>query len=248
MFLTMFVKLAVPSGDPVTALAIGLGLGIMIFNAGHISGGMYNPSVTLAVIVRNIPEFPRSDKAQIIIYFLVQYLGGICGGLFSWLIGGKQSAAVYPTVYQDPMYYDDTHRLIQAFFGEFFFTFLLTSTVIYTATDKRAAGNQYFGLCIGLSLSVAIVCIGRISGCALNSAVWVGAVITAFITDQINHDLTDCWIYLTAPFLGGIAAGVLFNLFNGPESLDSGASKKTDDREQAMKLQMIVKSDDEEMP
>eukprot|EP01083_Nonionella_stella_P155562 502657_1 len=219
LFLVLFVKLAVPSGDPVTALAIGLGLGIMIFNAGHISGGMYNPSVTVAVITRDIPEFPRSDVAQIAMYFVSQYCGGIAGGLLAWMIGGKQAAAVYPTVYQDPAYYDDTTRVWQAFAAEFVFTFLLTSTVIYTATDKRTAGNQYFGLCIGLSLAVGVVCIGRISGCALNSAVWLGAVIPAAATGQIQHDLSDAWIYWAATLLGGFVAGYVFNQFNDQESL-----------------------------
>eukprot|EP01083_Nonionella_stella_P082425 227490_1 len=231
MFLVMFVKLGVPSGNPTTALAIGLGLGIWIFNAGHISGGMYNPSVTVAVLVRNIPEFPRCNTGQIAMYFLSQYLGGICGGLFAWMIGGKPSAAVYPTVFQDPMYYDDGARLGQAFAGEFFFTFLLTSTVIHTATDKRASGNQYFGLCIGLTLSVAICCIGNISGCAINSAVWLGAVIPAIATDQIQHNLSDAWIYWIATLLGGAVAGLLFNIFNGPESQlmdEAGQSKKDD--------------------
>ena len=56
---------------------------------------MHNPSVTTAVISRNIPEFPRSDIGQIAMYFISQYLGGIFGGLCAWVIGGHEAASVY---------------------------------------------------------------------------------------------------------------------------------------------------------
>ena len=80
---------------------------------------------------------------------------------------------------------------------------------------KRVAGNQYFGMQIGLTLSVSIVCIGRISGSCLNSAVWLGTVIPAIATDQIKHNLSDAWLYWIATLLAGLVSGLLFNLFNG---------------------------------
>lgn len=213
MFLVLFVKLCVPSGDPTTALAIGLGLAIMINNLGHISGAQFNPSVAIAVLVRNTPAFPRSDTVRIAMYFLMQFLGGIVGGLAAWMIDAD-SAGVYPTVYQSEAAYASDSRVLSAFAGELFFTFLLTSTVLYTATDARVAGNQYFGLSIGLSLSVSIVAIGRLSGCCLNAAVWLGTVVPALLDDKVTYDLSDAWVYWVAPAFGGLIAGFLFNLFN----------------------------------
>jgi len=225
-FLVMFVKLCSTSGDPTTALAIGLGLAIMINNLGHISGAQFNPSVAIAVLVRNTPAFPRSDKTRIAMYFLMQFLGGIVGGLLAWMID-EDSTGVYPTVYQSAEYYGSTSRLLSAFAGEIVFTFLLTSTVLYTATDARVAGNQYFGLSIGLSLTVAIVCIGRLSGCCLNAAVWLGTVIPAVLDDKVEFDLSDAWVYWVGPAMGGLIAGFLFNLFN-----KKVADKKQDDYEE----------------
>jgi len=223
-FLVLFVKLCSPSGDPTTALAIGFGLGIMVNNLGHISGAQFNPSVAIAVLVRNTPAFPRSDTVRVALYFVMQFLGGIVGGLLAWLID-EDSAGVYPTVYQSEQYFESNSRVLAAFAGEIVFTFLLTSTVLYTATDARVAGNQYFGLSIGLSLSVSIVCIGRLSGCCLNAAVWLGAVIPALLDDKVAFDLSDAWVYWVGPALGGIIAGFLFNLFN------KRAANKKDDYE-----------------
>ena len=133
-------------------------------------------------------------------------------------IGGDEAAAVYPTVFQDESHCDDLYRLFQAFVGEIFFTYLLTTTVIHCATDKRQAGNQFYGLCIGLTVSLGIVCIGPLSGCCLNTAVYLGTVIPAIITKQTKNGVTDLWVYWIGTFLGGIVAGLWFNLLNGPES------------------------------
>eukprot|EP01083_Nonionella_stella_P291568 992040_1 len=218
MCLVLFIKLAVEHDTFTTSLSIGLGLALLVYNYGGISGAHLNPAVTMAIIIRNIDEFPITNYGMVIMYFISQFLGGIMGGFLAWAIGGDNAAKVYPTVYSNEIYYDDSLRLAQAFIGELLFTFILTSTVIHTATDKRQTGNQYYGLAIGLSLALGIACIGPISGCCLNPAVWVGTVIPAVITEQTNNDLKDFWIYWVATFLGGIIAGIYFNIFNGTES------------------------------
>ena len=95
MALVMFVKLCSSSGDPNTPLAIGLGLAIMINNLGHISGAQYNPSVTIAVLVRNTADFPRSDKTRAALYFVMQFSGAIIGGLAAWLIDSDSSLVAF---------------------------------------------------------------------------------------------------------------------------------------------------------
>ena len=87
MFLIMFVKLASVYDSYTTSLSIGLGLGLLIYNYGYISGAHLNPSVTMAIIFRNIPDFPLSDRGQIAMYFVSQYLGGIFGGVLATIIG-----------------------------------------------------------------------------------------------------------------------------------------------------------------
>ncbi len=87
MFLIAFIKLAVIFDGYTTSLSIGLGLAILVYIYGYISGAHLNPAVTMAIIIRNIPEFPISERGQVAMYFVSQYLGGICGGMIAWIIG-----------------------------------------------------------------------------------------------------------------------------------------------------------------
>jgi len=231
MFLTMFVKLAVTNEPYTTGLSIGLGLALLIYNYGYISGAHLNPSVTAALCVRNIPGFPISDRGQVMMYFVSQYLGAIMGGLTAWIIGGDEAAAKYPTVWQDESQYNDDYRLFQALVGETFFTFLLATTVLHTATDQRQGGNQFYGLSIGLSLALGVACIGPISGCCLNTAVWLGTVIPAIASGQTNNGIGDLWVYWVGTFSGGLIAGLWFNLLNGPESLQKAGVKRSPQEE-----------------
>lgn len=232
MFLIMFVKLAVAYDSYTTSLSIGLGLALLIYNYGYISGAHLNPAVTMTLIIRNIPEFPISDVCNVFMYFVSQYLGAIFGGYMAWIIGGEKAAAVYPTVWQQESHLSDPNRLFQAFVGEAFFTYLLCTTVCHTATDKRQGGNQFYGLSIGLSLSLGIACIGPISGCCLNTAVWLGTVIPAVSSGQTPYGIGDFWVYWGGTFLGAIVAGVWFNMLNGAESQKTAERK--DDREQLL--------------
>mmetsp|Transcript_57507 Transcript_57507/g.51804 ORF Transcript_57507/g.51804 Transcript_57507/m.51804 type:complete len:269 (+) Transcript_57507:105-911(+) len=241
MFLIMFIKLAVVYDDYTTSLSIGLGLALLIYNYGYISGAHLNPAVTMAIIIRNVPDFPLSEKGQIVMYFVSQYTGAVFGGIMATLIGGNESAAVFPTVFRSEDDLNNSDRLFQAFMGEIFFTYLLCTTVCHCATDKRQSGNQFYGLAIGLSLSLGCACLGPISGSCLNSAVWFGTVIPAIITDQVPYGLSDLWVYWAGTFIGGIVAGLWFNLLNGRESLGKpgvyGDGYRSDNREELQNLQ-----------
>src|ERR1700735_629901 len=71
-FLVFTVGAAVGSGSPVAPLAIGAGLMVMVYAGGHVSGGHYNPAVTLAVLVRG--RIKLRDAAA---YWLVQLGAGL---------------------------------------------------------------------------------------------------------------------------------------------------------------------------
>ena len=141
----------------------------------------------------------------------MEYTGAVTGGLIAWMIGGDDAAFVYPTALHEG---SAGSRLARAFVAELVFTFILTSVILHVATDKRQNGNQHYGMAIGLCVTVSIMCIGNISGCCLNSAVWVGTVLPALLATSGNGrslDLSDAWIYWTAPFMGAALAAILFN-------------------------------------
>src|ERR1700722_4106541 len=74
-FLTFVVVVSVLSGSVFTPLAAGATLMVMIYAGGHISGGHYNPAVTMAALVRR--RIGIRDAAG---YWIAQVLGGVAAG------------------------------------------------------------------------------------------------------------------------------------------------------------------------
>jgi len=160
-------------------IAVGLVLMNLVYAFGHISGAHFNPAVTTALLVRNIPQFPRHDTFNIFGYFMSQYLGAITGGFIAWSIGGRKAAYQWPHVQNDPGIPVTNTQIWYVFQSEFVFTFLLAFVVLNVATDQRTASNQFYGAAIGTTLMLSAFTVGSISGCIVNPAVWVGAVCAA---------------------------------------------------------------------
>ncbi|ETO27383.1 major intrinsic protein [Reticulomyxa filosa] len=206
----------------------GLVLMNMVYSLGHISGAHFNPAVTTAILVRNIPQFPRHDMFNIFGYFISQYAGGITGGFLAWSIGGHKTAYQWPHVQKDqgnPATPGDVWHVFQS---EFIFTFLLAFIVLNVATDQRNSNNQFYGAAIGSTLMLAAFTIGSISGCVINPAVWVGTVCSASAAANNKHQpffVYHFYIFWIAEYAGGAFAGLLFNLFIKNSQADGKAAE-----------------------
>ena len=220
LWLVLVIKLSVVH-FAYPSISIGAGLCCIIYTYGYISKAHYNPSITLAFTIRNIDAWPRSDYCQIAMYYVAEYLGGIFGGLIAWMIGGDEVAMVYPTALNNG---SSESVYFRAFMAEFIFTFFLAAVILHVATDQRQAKNQFYGAAIGLVVTTSIMCIGEISGSCLNSAVWLGCAIPAMLASD-SIDLSDAWIYWTAPFIGAAVCALSFNVIFGKNS-----SKVPDDQ------------------
>lgn len=198
MFLILFVKLEGTFDSKTAAPSLGFGLALLVYTFGYISGAHLNPNVSIAILCQNQPAFSlKKDRGMVLLYFVSQILGGIAGGFLSWAVGGTMVAGAYPSVPGD-----DIMSQCNAMIAEIVFTFLLCSVVLHVAVDPRTQPNQYYGLCIGFALSLGITCIGSISGCCLNTAVWIGTVIPAALTGQIKRNLTEGWVYWVGTTFG----------------------------------------------
>jgi aquaporin Z len=187
-----------PGAGAFAPLAIGSVLMVMIYAGGHISGGHYNPAVTLGVFLRG-----RATGAELGGYWAAQLVGGVLAALAVRFLkdGG---ALVASEIAVGP-----------ALLAEFLFTFALVYVVLNVATARGTSGNSYFGLAIGFTVLVGAYSVGSISGGAFNPAVAVG------ITMLGISAVGSIWIFLVANLLGGAAAGLLFN------ALDLGNDKAT---------------------
>lgn len=179
------------------ALAIGSVLMVMVYAGGHISGGHYNPAVTLAVFIRG-----KATSKDLAGYAAAQVIGGLAG------------AAVAGLYVPPPL---DTPELVvfPALIAEFLFTFALAYTILNVATTRGTEGNSYYGLAIGFTVMVAAFAIGPVSGAVLNPAVALGVVVLG-LTDAAN-----LWVYFVANFAGAALAAFLF------KALDLGNDKPT---------------------
>lgn len=197
-FLVLVVGLTVidpgVGGIAMAPLAIGCALMIMVYAGGHISGGHYNPAVTLSVWMRG--KCPAKDVAP---YMVAQVLGGVIAAL---VVGfSKPDAQI--TVFSP----DVTRALLM----EVLFTFALCYVVLNTATSAKNAGNSYYGLAIGFTVVVGAYAGGAISGAAFNPAVAVGVTTMGLIAPA------NIWIYLLANFAGGALAAVVYKIANPEE-------------------------------
>ncbi len=193
-FLLLVIGLCViePGGAGIIApLAIGSILMVMIYAGGHISGGHYNPAVTLGVWMRG-----KCNTEDVPFYMIAQILGA---WLASWLVLKMKYhnfiVAAAPNT-------------ANAFWAELIFTFALVYVVLNVMTAKKTANNSYYGLAIGFTLMIAGYAIGSISGGAINPAVAIGLAIMGLIK------LSSMWLFILANLLGGALAAYVFKFVN----------------------------------
>src|SRR3954463_1797251 len=89
-FLVLTVGLTVLNGSPLAPLAIGASLMIMVYMGGHISGGHYNPAVSLAVMVRG-----KLDPREFVMYCIAQTCGAVTAAAVVLMVTG-QTVLVQP--------------------------------------------------------------------------------------------------------------------------------------------------------
>jgi aquaporin Z len=168
-------------------LAIGSALMVMVYAGGHISGGHYNPAVTLAATVRG-----RHPATEVVPYWIAQILGAVLAAFVAmFLTGGATAAPAAPDV-------------AKAFVAEFLFTFALAFVVLNSATAKATSGNSFYGLAIGFTVLTGAFAVGSISGGAFNPAVAIGASVMNLIHRP------SVWIHIVADLAGGLVAGIVF--------------------------------------
>ena len=185
-----FTVIAPGAGD-MAPLAIGAALMVMIFAGGHVSGGHYNPAVTLAVYLRG-----RCSAADVVPYWIAQIAGAAAAAMIVlFMKGNPVVTALQPDV---------TRALI----AEFLYTFALCYVVLNVATAKGTSGNPTYGLAIGFTVLAGAYAVGGVSGGAFNPAVAVG------ITMMGLASLANIWIFLVANFAGGALAAVIFRVMH----------------------------------
>lgn len=185
------------------ALAHGLAIGLMVAAAGHISGGHYNPAVTIALFIGGKIGLIKGAA-----YIVVQLAGAVVAALLLKEIFDKSLvdlAATIPTVNYGGE--NDADALIigrsNAFILEVVATFFLVYVIHGVAVDSRGA-HAIAPLAIGLTITMDILVAGPLTGAAMNPARHFGPAL-------VEGEWKDTWLYWLAPIVGGGLASIVHN-------------------------------------
>lgn len=190
---TFFLAFAIGLQNP---FGIGLMLMAMFYVGGHISGGHFNPAVSLAKLLNN--TFNATYAAY---YMLVQILGALAAvALFHFGFGSPLS--ICPPS--------------EAVFTLAIFEFLLTFVfcwVVLTMTRRNMQGDHIVGLVIGFTFVALTIMNG-----VCNPAISLGSTIFKLAMGAENINAVNCMVvHVISPLLGAAAATYKFKWFNPGE-------------------------------
>ncbi|HEX6972296.1 MAG TPA: aquaporin [Limnochordia bacterium] len=177
------------------AFAHGLVIAVMVAAAGHISGGLYNPALTVGLWITG-----RLNAGRALGYIVAQLLGGLVA---AWLLDGTFSpVAVEAMRLGTPLLADGVSAWVGTVI-EFVLTFFLMFVVFGTAVDERGP-KAIAGLAIGLTITADILVGGASTGAAMNPARHFGPAL-------VSGSWADWWVYWIGPILGAGVAAVLYH-------------------------------------
>lgn len=176
-------------------VALAHGLTIAAFGSafGAVSGGHFNPAVTLAMLT-----IGKIDPLKAAGYIVSQIAGAILGALVLKI--AFPADLVEAAKLGTPLLAANA-TIGGAIIVEAITTFALVSVIMGTAVDGRAP--KLGALFIGLTVTLDILCIGTLTGAAMNPARSIGPAL-------VSGNLDNFWVYWIGPIIGGIAGAVLY--------------------------------------
>lgn len=188
LMFTIACVILMPTSGVIGAIAIGFALMIMVYALGQVSGGHFNPAVSLAASIRGALSYKR-----LIPYMIFQIIGASLAAYLALNMSNGNSEML-------------TFNIKNMMIAEFIFTFVLCYVVLMTATSYRVDGNSFYGFAIGSSVTTGIFAVSTICLTAFNPAVAIGLGIIGLASWGLIG------LTIVANFLGSIAAALVFRL------------------------------------
>jgi MIP family channel proteins len=179
------------AGSDLTAVALanGLAIGLMVSNFGHISGGHFNPAITLSFLATRRITWPLA-----IAYWCSQFGAAVAAAaLLRWFF---HRSAMLGAVPHAPVIGAGKGLVV-----EIILTIFLVLAVFSNAVDPGGAFKAIAGLGIGLTITIDVLMGGPLTGAAMNPA-------RAFGPQLISNFWGEGWIYYLGPCIGALIAGI----------------------------------------
>jgi aquaporin TIP len=177
------------------ALAHGLAIGVMASAVGHISGGHFNPAVTLGFVAAR-----RIDARLAAAYWFAQITAAIIAAL---LLRGVVPERAADSVDLGAPLLGSGVGAGQGLVIEIILTFFLVWVIFATAADPRGAFRSVAGLAIGFTISLDIYMGGPFTGAAMNPARALGPQL-------VQNVWSDGWVWYLGPVIGGVLAALAY--------------------------------------
>jgi glycerol uptake facilitator protein len=186
----------------VIGLAHAFVLFALIITFGAVSGGHFNPAVTIAAAAMR-----RIDPLDAVVYILAQLSGGVLGALLvKGLLLDEGRIGHYGAVTVSPLLGGNFSGAVVEAIG----TFLLVLVICAVAFNPRAR-QEWAPLAIGTTLGFAVMVMGPLTGGSFNPARWFGPAL-------IGDEFGGVWPYLVGPLVGAVLAAALYRfVIAGPQ-------------------------------
>lgn len=181
------------------ALAFGLTVLTGVYAVGHISGGHFNPAVSVGLWVGG-----RFDSKDLIPYIIAQVLGGIAGAAILYLIvtgSGKEIGSFATNGFGE--HSPDGYGMLSALITEIVMTFMFLIVILGATHSKAPKG--FAGIAIGLALTLIHLISIPVTNTSVNPARSTSQAL--FVGDWA---LGQLWLFWVAPIIGAILAGVVY--------------------------------------
>jgi aquaporin Z len=184
--------LVVPGGLVVIAFGFGLALLVSLYAFGEVSGGHYNPAVSLGALLDG-----RISVVTFALYVVAQVVGAVAAGLALMSASSQDEVAATATVPGAGV------GAGTAFLLETVLTALFVVVILKVTTSGTMGPTAFLG--IPLALAAIHLAAAPLSGASVNPARTLGSAI-------VGENYTDVWVYLTAPFVGAAIGWLLYRL------------------------------------
>ena len=191
------------------SLAFGLTVVTGAYAFGHVSGGHFNPAVTLGLVAAK--RFPAAEAVH---YIVAQVIGAIAAAGVLWAIAisadGQTATALAEGGFASNGFGDHSPGQF-ALIGCLVAEVVLTAVFLYVilgATDKRGAAPMA-GLAIGLCLTLIHLISIPVTNTSVNPARSTGPALAALVGGE-SWPVSQLWLFWLAPVLGAVIAGVTY--------------------------------------
>ncbi|SEE23518.1 MIP/aquaporin family protein [Jiangella alba] len=173
------------------ALTYGFATAALVAALGHVSGGHFNPAITLAYLLSK-----QIDFLAAVAYWIAQFLGAAAGALTVRLITDSEVVTAGTPVIADDV------SVGGAILAEAVATMILVLVIFGTVVDRRAAPSVY-PMAIGITVTAGFFAIAPLTGGALNPARGFGPAV-------ISGEWGGAAAWLAGPILGAVLAWALY--------------------------------------